>query len=140
MPSYQFLKHPTYDQLDQLVTLYQAAGWWSAETDNRTLLTGIVKGSHYFCVAVNDQTIVGMGRSISDGVSDAYIQDVTVAENFRTQGIATRIVTLLIEKLEADGIGWIGLIAESGSDRLYRPLGFTPMSNSTPMLRLRLLV
>jgi aralkylamine N-acetyltransferase len=137
MPFYQFLQTPTYDQIDQLITLYQEAGWWSVEKDSRDLLKGIISGSRCFCVAVIDNRIVGMGRSISDGVSDAYIQDVTVAKAFRRKGIASRIVTELIENLEADGIGWIGLIAENGSAEYYRPLGFEPMPNSTPMLRLR---
>jgi spermidine synthase len=86
---------------------------------------------------VADNKVVGMGRAISDGVSDAYIQDVMVSKIYRHQGIATQITILLIEKLEADGIGWIGLIAEKGSAGFYRRLGFTPMANSTPMLRLR---
>jgi len=137
MPLYQFLQTPAYDQIDQLITLYQEAGWWSAELDSSDLLKGIISGSHCFCVAVIEDRIVGMGRSISDGVSDAYIQDVTVAKPFRRKGIASRIVTELIKKLEADGIGWIGLIAERGSAEYYRPLGFNPMPDSTPMLRLR---
>jgi len=137
MPFYQFLQNPTYDQIDQLITLYQEAGWWSAEIDSRDVLKGIISGSHCFCVAVIENRIVGMGRSISDGVSDAYIQDVAVAKSFRRKGIARRIVTELIKKLEADGIGWIGLIAEKGSAEYYRHLGFDPMPNSTPMLKLR---
>jgi ribosomal protein S18 acetylase RimI-like enzyme len=137
MPFYQFLKSPTHDQIDQLINLYQEAGWWSAETDSRDVLKGIISGSHCFCVAVIENRIVGMGRSISDGVSDAYIQDVTVAKSFRRKGIASRIVTKLIKKLEADGIGWIGLIAEKDSADYYRPLGFDPMPNSTPMLKSR---
>jgi aralkylamine N-acetyltransferase len=137
MPVYQFLQKPDHNQIDQLITLYQDAGWWSADMDSRDLLKRIISGSHCFCVAVIEDRIVGMGRSISDGVSDAYIQDVTVATPFRGKGIARRIVTELIRKLEADGIGWIGLIAEKGSADFYSPLGFEPMPNSTPMLRLR---
>lgn len=137
MPSYQFLKIPTSDQIDQLIHLYQEAGWWSAQTDNRDLLRGIIAGSHYFCAASVENRIIGMGRAISDGVSDAYIQDVTVSKPLRRKGIAGRIITELIGKLEADGIGWIGLIAERGSAGFYRPFGFDPMPDSTPMLRLR---
>jgi aralkylamine N-acetyltransferase len=137
MPFYQFLQTPTDDQIDQLIILYQDAGWWSGEIDSRETLKGIISGSHCFCVAVFEDRIVGMGRSISDRASDAYIQDVTVEKSFRRKGIARRIVTELIKKLEADGIGWIGLIAEKGSAEFYRPLGFDPMPDSTPMLRLR---
>jgi ribosomal protein S18 acetylase RimI-like enzyme len=137
MFSFQFLHTPTDDQIDQLILLYKEARWWSAATDNRDLIKGIVTGSHCFCVATANTKIIGMGRSISDGVSDAYIQDVMVSKPFRLQKIATEIITRLIKKLEEDGIGWIGLIAEQGSADFYRPFGFEPMMNSTPMLRLR---
>lgn len=137
MSSYKFLQTPTCNQIDELILLYQEAGWWSAGINNRDLINGIITRSHCFCIAVADNKIVGMGRVISDGVSDAYIQDVMVSKLFRHRGIATQIVILLIEKLEADGIGWIGLIAEKGSAGFYRRLGFAPMANSTPMLRLR---
>ena len=137
MLSFKFIKYPDPDQLDQLITLYQEAGWWSAATDSLDLIKGIIAGSHCFCVATVGNRLVGMGRAISDGVSDAYVQDVTVLKEFRRRGIGTKLVSQLIEKLEADGIGWIGLIAESGSADFYRPLGFAPMPNSAPMLRLR---
>ena len=137
MPSYQFLIDPTCDQMNQIVALYQEARWWSSQSDNHDLVKRIIKGSHCFCVAWARKRIVGMGRSISDGVSDAYIQDVVVSESFRGLGIGTHIVRYMIQKLEADGILWIGLIAEQGAAGFYRPLGFNTMPNSTPMLRLR---
>jgi predicted N-acetyltransferase YhbS len=52
-------------------------------------------------------------------------------------GIGSQIIIMLIEKLEADGIGWIALIAEKDSAGFYHQLGFAPMVNATPMLRLR---
>jgi ribosomal protein S18 acetylase RimI-like enzyme len=137
MLTFLFLKTPTCDQINALICLYQEAKWWSAETDNRDLIKAIITGSHCFCVATVDQKIIGMGRAISDGVSDAYIQDVAVLKAFRHKGIATQIITRLIEKLEVDGIGWIGLIAENNTADFYHRFGFTPMENSAPMLRLR---
>ncbi len=137
MLSFKFLKYPTSNQLDQLIACYEEAGWWGAANDNLDLVKGIIAGSHCFCAATIDDRIIGMGRAISDGVSDAYIQDVTVLKDFRQRGIGTKLVAKLIEKLEADGIGWIGLIAESGAARFYRPLNFAPMPNATPMLRLK---
>ena len=75
-----------------------------------------------------------MGRSISDGVSDAYIQDVVVMPSHRGQGVATQIIKRIVDRLKSDGIGWIGLIAERNTQNLYNPIGFEPMADSTPML------
>ncbi len=100
----------------------------------RSFIERIVSGSHCFAVAVSSEAIIGMGRAISDGASDAYIQDVTVRETERGQGIGKKIVYMLISKLEADDLDWIGLIAERNSHGFYQPLGFKPMPDAKPML------
>ncbi len=118
-----------------MTELYRLAGWWTDEADNPSLVAGIVAGSHCFLVARKAKTIIAMGRAISDQVSDAYIQDVTVDPAFRRQGIGSRMVAALVTRLEADGIGWVGLIAERKTHPFYRPLGFSPMADSVPMLK-----
>ena len=77
-----------------------------------------------------------MGRAFSDRASDAYIQDVTVKKELRRLGIGRRIIRELVARLEADGLKWIGLIAESGSQKFYENLGFAPMPGATPMLKI----
>ena len=42
-----------------------------------------------------------------------------------------------MDRLEADGIGWIGLIAERKTHPFYQPLGFAPMADALPMLKKR---
>jgi len=135
MIEYTFLETPTMAEIVRLTELYRHAGWWTDEGDNPSLVAGIVAGSHCFLVARQAETIVAMGRAISDRVSDAYIQDVTVDPAFRGKGIGSQMVTELMARLEADGIGWIGLIAERKTHPFYRPLGFSPMADSVPMLK-----
>ena len=135
MIEYSFLAAPTRGDIDRLTELYRLAGWWTDEADNPSLVAGIVAGSHCFLVARKAKTIIAMGRAISDRVSDAYIQDVTVDPAFRRQGIGSRMVAALVARLEADGIGWVGLIAERKTHPFYRPLGFSPMADSVPMLK-----
>lgn len=134
MPTYKFLNEPSSHEIQQIAALYERAGWWPDAAAHPGLLNGIVSGSHCFLVASCRGRIVGMGRAISDGVSDAYIQDVTVSESFRGQGIGTRIVEKLVEELQKERIDWIGLIAERGSQPFYRPMGFIKMPDATPML------
>lgn len=135
MIDYTFLKTPTQPEINRLIQLYRQAGWWKDALDNPSLVAGIVAGSHCFLVARRAESIIGMGRAISDRISDAYIQDVTVDSVFRRQGIGSRMVAELVARLEADGIGWIGLIAERKTHPFYRPLGFSPMADSVPMLK-----
>ncbi|MGD8700917.1 MAG: GNAT family N-acetyltransferase [Desulfosarcina sp.] len=132
---YTFLQTPTRSEIDRLIALYRQAGWWQDESDNPAMVTDIVSGSHCFLVARQSGVIIAMGRAISDRASDAYIQDVTVDQAFRRQGIGSRMVSELVARLEADGIGWVGLIAERRTHPFYRPMGFAPMADSVPMLK-----
>lgn len=135
MPNFAFLEKPTPAQIDQIIALYREAGWWSPSTDDGHLVVRLVAGSHCFLAAVSREGIIGMGRAISDRVSDAYIQDVTVSRAFRGRGIGSQIVRRLVRRLDDDGLSWIGLIAERNSEAFYAPLGFSPMADATPLLR-----
>ena len=98
------------------------------------MIPRLIAGSHCFVIATDGERIVGMGRAISDSVSDAYIQDLTVRQDCRNRGIGNMILTVLLERLHDDGIAWIGLIAEPGSKNLYLRAGFSDMSEAIPML------
>jgi aralkylamine N-acetyltransferase len=132
---YCLIRVPTDNQTRQIISLYRTQGWWEhCDDDKNDLVTRIVAGSHCFVVAAEGNTIIGMGRAISDGVSDAYIQDLTVLPAYRDSGIGGNILRLLLERLRAEGISWIGLIAEPGSRNLYERAGFREMALSVPML------
>ena len=129
---------PTAEQSRMIAGLYRAQGWRQAcDEDSPQLIRKLVAGSHCFVVAVEGEEIVGMGRAISDGISDAYIQDLTVCSNRRHQGIGSGILRTILERLHADGLRWIGLIAEPGSSNLYRHAGFSEMPAAVPMLMIR---
>jgi len=122
--------------VEEIADLYRAGGWWK-ETYEVAGLAPLMRGSFAFAVAVDRRTarLAGMGRVISDGVSDGYIQDLVVLPEYRRAGIGRQIVATLVEACRARGVLWIGLIAEPGSERFYRSLGFEPMPGHVPMLR-----
>jgi ribosomal protein S18 acetylase RimI-like enzyme len=129
---------PTPEQSRQIAGLYRAQGWRQGpDDDSPQRIQALIKGSHCFVVAFEGEEIVGMGRAISDGISDAYIQDLTVRSNRRNQGIGSRILRTILERLHADGLRWIGLIAEPGSANLYSHAGFREMPAAVPMLMIR---
>ena len=127
------LANPTQRHIQQIISLYRNEGWWSKDVDDPEQVKQIISGSHMFMVATQENNIIGMGRALSDGGSDAYIQDVTVNKEYRGQGIGTTIIRGLVRRLRQDGIEWIGLIAERGSHGFYSRLGFEKMPNSVPM-------
>ncbi len=117
---------------DSLVRLYQDAGWWESG-DTPEKVASIVASSFCFAVAIADGEVVGMGRAISDGCSDAYIQDVAVLKERRGQGIGSEIINHIVNHLKKNGISWIGLVGEPGTGYFYRKLGFRTMENYIPM-------
>jgi ribosomal protein S18 acetylase RimI-like enzyme len=120
---------------NEIANLYRAGGWWKEEYDPGEL-PRLIRGSFLFAVAVDPETgqAVGMGRVISDGVSDGYIQDLVVLPEYRKSRIGTRIVSLLVKKCVESGISWIGLIAEPGTENFYLPFGFRPMEGCIPLI------
>ena len=133
---YLFLTDPSPSQIEGVLRLYRLQGWWGAPTDHdHELTSSVIRGSHCFAVAEGHGRVIGMGRAISDRVSDAYIQDVTVDAAFRGRGIGSRIVSELLSRLKQDGIDWIGLGAEAGTYEFYRRAGFTELPGCIVMLK-----
>jgi GNAT superfamily N-acetyltransferase len=118
----------------EIANLYRAGGWWKEEYDQKEL-PRLIRGSFLFAVAVDRKTghAVGMGRVISDGVSDGYIQDLVVLPEYRKTGIGAQIVATLVKKCLEKGISWIGLIAEPDTEKFYLPFGFHPMEGHVPL-------
>lgn len=119
----------------EIADLYRSGGWWREEWDV-TQLPRLIHGSFAFAVAIDRGTgcAVGMGRAISDGVSDAYLQDVVVHPSHQHKGIGCLIVQELLEFCISARILWIGLIASPGTQEFYRELGFSEMVGYQPML------
>jgi ribosomal protein S18 acetylase RimI-like enzyme len=119
----------------EIIALYRAGGWWDEKRDSPKEIPALILGSLSFVVATDTSTgkAVGMGRVISDGVSDGYIQDMVVLPEYRGRGVGSAIVRALIAACRRQGIGWLALIAEAGSDRLYSDLGFCVEEGDVPM-------
>ncbi len=119
----------------EIVNLYKSAGWWKERHDSKAI-NKMIKGSFAFAVAIETKSnkTIAMGRTISDGISDAYIQDLVVLPDYRKRGIGRLILEILVEFCLNSKIEWIGLIAEPEQHGFYEPLGFSKMINYTPML------
>ncbi|HOH46265.1 MAG TPA: GNAT family N-acetyltransferase [Candidatus Cloacimonadota bacterium] len=120
----------------RILQLYRLAGWWEMDDNPAYLETvaGIISNTFCFVIAEQEGEILGMGRAISDGYSDAYIQDVTVDPIHRGKGIGKGIIRCLVGFLQEKKIQWIGLISEPGYERFYQSLGFDVMPSYTPFL------
>ena len=71
----------------------------------------------------SDGKVAGVGRAISDGVSDAYIQDIMTRSDCRRQGVGRMITCALVEELKKHNIDWIGLVGVPGTESFYAGCG-----------------
>ena len=119
---------------NEIVDLYKAGGWWKDSYDSSGI-NPLIQGSFAFFVATEKKSgkAIGMGRIISDGVSDAYLQDIIVLQKYREQGIGKILTEALIQHCLSKKLYWIALIAEPDQDGFYKTLGFKNMKNYVPM-------
>ena len=79
----------------------------------------------------SDGRLAGVGRSLSDGVSDAFIQDVMTAKEFRRRGVGRLVTAALVEELRKRGIDWIGLVGVPGTEKFYASCGLVSAPGHT---------
>lgn len=116
------LSSPAAEDLLQLRGLYLIAEWISAD-DPAEFLVSAIAGSTVAAGAFVGERLVGFARALSDGCSDAYIQDVVVSPEFRRQGIGGKLIRFLEAELRRRGVDWIALVGEPGTENFYSRLG-----------------
>ncbi len=121
-PEIRQIVSPDAEQLLQLRELYIVANWISPDDPAEFLAPAIV-GSAVAAGAFAGKKLVGFARALSDGCSDAYIQDVVVSPEFRGQGLGSRLIRFLESELRARGVDWIALVGEPGTEKFYLRLG-----------------
>ena len=75
-----------------------------------------------------DGSMVGFARAMSDGVGTAYLADVYVLDAHRGRGLATALVTEMIEAGAGRDFRW--MLHTRDAHRLYRRLGFAEPDQS----------
>lgn len=127
----RLIKKANAKQKNSLIALYREKGWWTRE-DSEKDLNKMIKGSTFFAIAMLDDKLVGMGRIVSDGISDGYIQDLAVFKEYEKLGIGSKILNFLIKK--TNGFSFLGLIAQNGSERFYLKAGFRLAKSARAMV------
>ena len=119
---------------NEIVDLYKEGNWWK-DSYNSSSVKFLIKGCYKFAVVINkdEDRAIGMGRLISDGISDAYIQDLVIKDKYRGYGFGKKLVKYMVNYCLLKDIKWIGLISEPGQEEFYKKLGFYKMEKHTPM-------
>ncbi|MDD3153825.1 MAG: GNAT family N-acetyltransferase [Victivallaceae bacterium] len=112
--------------------LYEEAGWWDRTLPD-SLLAEMFRGATAVVAAFDGEEVIGLGRLLSDGVSDGFLQDIVVRSARRGEGVGAKIVEKLVETARAKGIADLYLLAVPGKAPFYQKSGFVPLANYTAM-------
>ena len=80
------------------------------------------ENSQSVCIAYDGERIIGTARALSDGVGNAYVVDVWTHSTYRRQGIATRMMEIIMEALPGQHV----YLFTDDSLGFYEKLGFKP--------------
>ena len=108
---------------EAMADLRESVGWNRMEKEyGNPLMTS------FFHIAVYDEDLlVGYVDSVSNGVTDAYIQDLIVRPDYHGKGIGTDLMKKMIASLKEKHIYMISVIFEESLKPFYDRFGFNTM-------------
>lgn len=117
------LKKYSIPDIDSLHQLYRSVQWGSY-TDDLIRLKQSLLNSLCVISAWSDHQLVGLIRTVGDGETIVYIQDILVHPDFQHQGIGRRLMVTMLE--EYQGVRQIVLICDddTGNHSFYQSCGF----------------
>lgn len=117
---------------DELVALYDAVGW-SAYTRDPEALTASIAGSHSVLTARDDAGhLLGLVRTVSDGVTIEYVQDLLVVPTAHRSGIGGALLDAVLDH-SADVRQTVLLTDdEPGQRSFYESRGFVEVHDVEP--------
>jgi ribosomal protein S18 acetylase RimI-like enzyme len=111
----------------ELCDLRQAVGWNRMEKE---LSNPRLRSFYHIAVYESEdlgQKLVGFVDCVSNGVTDAYIQDLMVHPDFQGKGIGTELMNKMIEYLKEAGIYMISVLYDEELKVFYSRFGFYNM-------------
>ena len=108
---------------DLLSSLRESVGWNRMEKElSNPNLTSFCHISAY-----EENELIGYIDCISNGVTDAYIQDLMVKPEYQGKGIGTKLMNMMIDYLKDNHIYMISVLFDESLKSFYEKFGFYTM-------------
>lgn len=106
-----------------LSNLREAVGWNRMEREyENPLMT-----SYYHIAVYEEDELIGYVDCVSNGVTDAYIQDLMVHPDYQGKGVGTDLMNKMITHLKEKRIYIISVVFEECLKPFYDKFGFCHM-------------
>lgn len=111
--------------LPELVELYAAVGWTAYSRDEQTLAASVAGSHRVFTARTEDGALLGLARTISDGATIVYLQDILVRPDHHRRGIGGALLDRVLGEY-GDFRQFVLLTdGEPGQVAFYRTRGLT---------------
>ncbi|MCJ7804891.1 GNAT family N-acetyltransferase [Patescibacteria group bacterium] len=120
--------------IEKLNKLFEAIGWKRGSTQKWKKVLSV---SSYVVTAFDGNNLVGFGRILEDGVMCMFY-DLVVHPNYQGQGIGTKIMENLIDKVKDKGYASIGLFAWEKNPKnssFYKKFGFEKVDTGMELVK-----
>ena len=106
-----------------LADLRESVGWSRMEHEYKNPLMT----SYYHIAVYEKELLIGYIDCVSNGVTDAYIQDLMVHPDYQGIGIGTALMKRMIDYLKDNHLYMISVIFEEKLKPFYEQFGFVNM-------------
>lgn len=115
----------SYDE-EEILALYESVGW-TAYTENPAALRLGFAHSLLTLAAYEGDRLLGLIRTVGDGHTIVFIQDILVHPTAQRKGIGTALVKAVLDRFPL--VRQVELTTDNTAKTLafYRSLGFSPM-------------
>ena len=117
--------------------LYESTGWVPPASISDEVLQTAIDSSFYWISAYDDETLVGIGRIVSDGALYAFVCDLIVEPEYQKRGIGASILGLLKEKCKKQSFRRVWLFAATGKAGFYLNNGFEIRPDDAPGMQMK---
>jgi GNAT superfamily N-acetyltransferase len=110
----------------EILDLYGSVNWQRYTEDPDQLIRALDASD--VVIAMEGDNLVGLARAVSDGETIVYVQDLLVRPSAQRQGVATQLMTWLLEPYAA--VKQKILLTDDKEDQrlFYESLGFSIVS------------
>lgn len=118
--------------VDAFAALFETTGWNAEYRLAKEELSRALDQSDIVVGAYSGETLVGVGRVVSDGAMHALLVDVIVEPAFQGRGIGTAVMQRLLDHCLGRNIRDIQLFCARGKRAFYERLGFRARDDDAP--------
>ena len=112
---------------EEIFRLYNAVGW-TAYTNNMPALRDGFKNSMLVLAAYDGEELLGIIRTVGDGATIVFVQDILVFPDKQRQGIGTALLKEVLNRYP--NVRQIELVTDNTAKTVgfYKSMGFAKMS------------